>query len=293
MPSMHSLLRTLPAALALASLLMTSSVGCKKDPQSEAMLHFIIRTDSMQVRLDALGQPATIPAGNAAQSPRFHKISAHYIELTPSMYTQVGDGEILYHAAENTLGGSTAIDFDSARIVAPNDTFLSLPISSLAAGEYQYLRASILYQNYDIDFRLQAQNITGTGRLASLVGYNTYLRNLIVNQQSIAINDDKLQGFWAFEAFGQTFQGQSPAGATTVPNPLAATSPIPAGSCLVTGAFAQPLRITGEETEDITVIISLSTNQSFEWSDDGDGIYEPDVDQVVDMGLRGMIPSFE
>jgi hypothetical protein len=78
-----------------------------------------------------------------------------------------------------------------------------------------------------------------------------------------------------------------------VPNPLFATSPIPAGSCLVTGEFASPFTITGNETEDITVVISLSTNNSFEWRDNGDRLFDPQVDTVVDMGLRGMIPSVE
>jgi hypothetical protein len=106
----------------------------------------------------------------------------------------------------------------------------------------------------------------------------------------VTLNQNKLQGYWAFETAGQIFQGD--ASATTVPNPLSATSPIPAGSCIVTGEFASSFIVTGNETEDIELIISLSTNNSFEWSDDNmNGIYEPnDNDTVVDMGLRGMEP---
>jgi hypothetical protein len=64
---------------------------------------------------------------------------------------------------------------------------------------------------------------------------------------------------------------------------------------VVTGAFAAPLVITGTETEDVVITVSLSTNKSFEWSDDlGDNIYEPLAgDTVVDMGVRGMIPIVE
>ena len=81
------------------------------------------------------------------------------------------------------------------------------------------------------------------------------------------------------------------AGATTVPNPIFDTSPIPAGSCVVTGAFDQPLVITGNETKDIVITVSLSTNNSFEWTDNGDGLFQPEVgDAVVDMGVRGMVP---
>jgi hypothetical protein len=130
------------------------------------------------------------------------------------------------------------------------------------------------------------------------VGYNTYIGSYLVNTQTIAVNDDKLQGYWGMEVVTpfvtQTFQGQSPQGATTVPNPLASTSPIPAGSCVVTGNFAEPLVITGNETEDIVVTLSLSSNQSFEWIDtNSNGIFEPEFEQVVDMGLRGLIPIVE
>jgi hypothetical protein len=54
------------------------------------------------------------------------------------------------------------------------------------------------------------------------------------------------------------------------------------------------LVITGNETEDIYVTLSLSTNNSFEWVDTNpDGKWEPIAgEQVVDMGLRGMIPSW-
>ena len=91
--------------------------------------------------------------------------------------------------------------------------------------------------------------------------------------------------------------GQTPEGGTTVPNPLATTSPIPAGSCVVTGNFNTPLVINGDETEDLTITMSLSTNKSFEWVDkNGNGKW--DVDQgadenVVDMGLRGLQPSYD
>jgi hypothetical protein len=52
--------------------------------------------------------------------------------------------------------------------------------------------------------------------------------------------------------------------------------------------------ITGNETDDIVVEVSLSTNDSFEWIDNGDGIYEPEVgDVVIDMGVRGMIPTVQ
>lgn len=95
--------------------------------------------------------------------------------------------------------------------------------------------------------------------------------------------------------FGFLSTGQAPPGATTVPNPIFATSPIPQGSCVVTAQFATPLIVTGNETKDINIIVSLSTNKSFEWIDvDHNGTYDPNNgDQVIDMGIRGMIPIIQ
>ena len=122
-----------------------------------------------------------------------------------------------------------------------------------------------------------------------------------INTQSVTVNDDKLQGYWGFEtvvlSVPYVSEGQAPG--TTVPNPIASTSPIPAGSCVVTGDFPTPLTITGSETSDIIVNINLSTNNSFEWRDlNMDGIFEPSDgvnpgDTVVDMGLRGLFPTWQ
>jgi len=73
-----------------------------------------------------------------------------------------------------------------------------------------------------------------------------------------------------------------------------ATSPIVLKSCVVKGKFADALVITGTETADITVTLSLSINHSFEWKEvHADGKYEPAAgENVVDMGLRGLIPTY-
>lgn len=275
--------------------------GCKKEdnpstnngPATIGNVNFKILLDSEQARLDNLGRPSTIPTGNAAQSPRFNSISAHYIELSEDHLTAVGGGEIVYQGPETTEGGDKAVDFSQAIIGNAGETFVSIPVTDIAPGEYKYLRISLTYQNYDIDFRASGLDLTGT--LASFVGYNTYIKNYQVKNQSVSVNDDKLQGYWAFETQFGLSEGQAPEGATTVPNPLFASSPIPQGSCLVSGEFAQPLIITGREEEDMVVNMSFSINHSFEWKDAaGNGIYEPlDGDTVVDMGLRGLIPWVE
>ncbi len=255
-------------------------------------LIFKFKFDPNQERLDNFGQPSTIPNGNAAQSPNFNSISAHYIEMITSPWTQLGDGEVVYEGEKTSDGGAEAIDFRKANIVAEGEVFFSIPLSEVNAGAYEYIRVSLSYQNYDIDFNAYGYSLTGT--LASFIGYNNYIENYAVKNQTVTVNDDKLQGYWAFETVSPTAtlnEGQVPAGAVTVPNVLDSSSPIPNGSCLVTGEFQNALTITGNETEDVVVVLSVSTNNSFEWDDqDGNGTYDPvDGDIPVDMGVRGLI----
>lgn len=250
-----------------------------------------LKFDSTQQRLDNFGQPASIPANHSAQSPVFYAMSAHYIELAPDAYTQLGDGEIIYRGVETTAGGDNAVDFDQAIVKGDGETFIKIPLSEITPGTYEWLRVSLTYQNYDIKYRANGYNLTG--RLASFVGFNNYISSFQIDQQSVTVNDDKLQGYWAFETVGTVTEGQAPA--TTVPNPISSTSPVPAGSCVVTGDFDTGFTISGDETEDVIMTISLSTNDSFEWKDDNmNGWYEPlDGDTVVDMGLRGLEPIIQ
>jgi len=270
--------------------------SCKKDPEAETAaptynLIFKYHFDSTQVRLDNFGQPAGIPAGHGAQSPRFNLMSSHYIELAPDSLTLLGNGQILYRAPETNAGGSLAIDFSKSVNAGEGQSFFSIPLKSLTSGTYKWLRISLAYQNYDIRFRSSGYDLTGT--LASFIGFNTYITNFKPKDSTVVVNGNRLQGYWAFEidtlGFGTVVTGQ--AAGTTVPNPISGTSPVPAGSCVVTGAFDQPLVITGNETKDIVINVSLSINNSFEWIDvAGNNIFEPPMDTVVDMGIRGVIP---
>jgi len=258
--------------------------------------HLIVKFqfDPNQVRLNNLGQPATIPSGHAAQSPDFRKISAHYFELAPTAYTQLTEGTVLYHADETTQGGSVAIDFSKAVVVGEGEAFLRIPLSQVAQGNYEYVRVSLAYQEYTISVRNAGTDYLG--KLASFVGYNSYITTHSIGNNSFPVNANRLQGYWAFALndFPYATSGQAPAGATTVPNPIAATSPIPSGSCVVTGKFAQNLIINGNETRDVVITLSLSSNNSFEWQEvTSDGKYEPSIgENVVDMGLRGLIPTY-
>jgi len=290
-------------AIVLSLLFTTVTSGCKKEPKDipdpviplGPKLIVKLSVDSTQQRLGNTGQPSSVGTGNAAQSPVFNAISAHYFELAPSAFTLLGEGEVLYHAEETSAGGSPAIDFSKSVIVEPGETFLEIPISSINPGSYEWVRLSLLYQNYDVKFMFNGISLSGT--LASFVGFNTYIQSYLVKNQSVQVNGNRLQGYWGFETQYSLNTGQAPAGATTVPNPLFNSSPIPAGSCVVTGQFENALVITGNETQDITINMSLSVNKSFEWVDsnsNGKWDVQPGANEnVVDMGLRGLIPKIE
>lgn len=268
--------------------------SCQKDDiNTEPNLIIKFKFDPNQVRLNNIGQPATIPSGNATQTPVFNSISAHYFELAPNAYTQLGQGNVLYHAPETMAGGDLAIDFSQSKIVGEDEVFLSIPLSQVTQGSYEWVRVSLSYQNFNASIRNAGNDYTGT--FASFVGYNTYITTHTIGNNSFPVNANRLQGYWAFGLNGYPYatSGQAPAGSTTVPNPLASTSPIPAGSCVVTGKFANNLVINGTETKDIVVTLSLSINNSIEWTEvNADGKYEPSAgENIVDMGLRGLIPS--
>lgn len=264
------------------------------DTPTEPMLIVKFKFDPTQERLNNFGLPTAVAAGHGAQSPIFNTISSHYVELVPDANTQLGFGSVLYHAPETTLGGANAIDFSQSKIVAEGETFLEIPLKNIVAGNYQWLRVSLSYQNYQINVRSSGQDYQGT--LASFVGFNTYIGSHSIGNTFFQVDGNRAQGYWAFALNDLPYStsGQAPANATTVPNPIAATSPIPAGSCVVTGKFATPLAITGYEKKNIVVTVSLSTNNSFEWIDlNNDGKYEPAAGEtVVDMGLRGLVPSY-
>lgn len=285
---MKSIKITLMSLLVL--ILACSNTDDDRPQSTSPNLIIKLKFDPNQERLGNLGQPVGIPPENAAQSPTINRMSANYIEFAPSAFTALGTGEVIYLGEETTIGGNQAIDFQNANFGGDGDTFLTLPLSDVAPGSYEWVRVSLAYQEGDIDFLLNGMDYTGT--LASFVGYNTYITSFDLNGETIDVNGNRLQGFWAFEAEGYTSIGQAPPGATTVPNPLFDSSPVPQGSCVVTGEFENGFTLTGNETSDITVTLSFSINNSFEWTEvNMDGKYEPEAgEQVVDMGLRGLIP---
>ena len=295
------------AAIAMIVFLFSS---CKKEDAVTVNYNLIFKFkfDSTQQRLNDKGQPSVMPAGNAGQNPVFNAMSAHYIELAPNATTLLGSGAVLYKAAETTAGGISAIDFSKSYLAANNEVFFSAPLKDLPKGDYEWLRISLAYQNYDVKYLVDTTisgssiNQVSTGTIASFIGFNSYITNLKIKNQTVTVNGNRRQGFWGFESSlnigGVTYplldSAQAPSGATTVVNPLFSTSPIPAGSCVVTAQIKPgKLTITGNETKDIIVEVSLSTNKSFEWQDlIANGKWEPlKGEKVVDMGIRGMIPT--
>jgi hypothetical protein len=296
--------------------LTTFLASCKKETDSTTAvkLDFQFQFNASQERLNNLGQASTIPVNNAAQTPTFKKMSVHYIELAANQFTALGKGAVVYKGVETALGGENAVDFDKAAVADQNQVFASIDLKNVPPGTYEWVRASVTYQNFDILFNINGLPVVGDlknqkGTVSSFVGFNTYLTKVKPNTKEIAVNDDKKQGFWAFEtAFSAPYDtyntiqsGEAPAGATTVVNPIAATSPIPAGSCVVTGKFATPLVVTGKETQNVVVSLSFSVNKSLEWVDSNkngqlDWYADPTKgtnERIVDMGLRGLIPTWK
>ncbi|MEM0999287.1 MAG: hypothetical protein AAGN35_19680 [Bacteroidota bacterium] len=298
---------------ALALFVLLSGCKDKDEPSTSNVLRVKLAFDPTQERLDNLGNPSTIPPGNAAQNPTVRGLSAHFIELVPTEFTPYQGGETVYQGLDvpadnaNSFGFTTAADFDQAIVRASGETFIEVPLSDLGPGTYNHVRVSVIYQNGDVVYNLknipQVGDLNGqTGTIASFVGYNNFITNLTVNNLGLTVNDERLQGFWAFETnlsspyqqYNQVYSGQAPENATTVVNPFP-NAPVPQGSCVVSGSLDQPLEITGQETSDIELTLSFSINQSFEWEDtNANGEWDLDIggntlEPVVDMGLRGLI----
>lgn len=266
--------------------------GCSKDKE-EPMLVFKYTFDEQGERQDNFGNPASIPVNHAAQTPDFKALGVHSIELINAQPGLPTDQTIVYKGAETTFNGIEGIDFERELIVSEGEVLVRIPLSQITPGTYNYLRNSLGYQEYNIDFLYTDPNFGPmdlNGDIASFVGFKTYVSNFDLSGENIVVNDVVNQGFWAFHVSSPvaiTQTGNAPV--TTVPNPLDAVSPIPLGSCLVTGQFDSPLVVTGEESEDIVVEVAVSINQSFEWEEiNQDGKYEPAVESVVDMGTRGL-----
>ena len=248
-----------------ASLAESGTAADETGTSDEVQLIFRIEVDPNAPRLDNFGQPAELAPGHAAQSPTIHGVGAHYLELIPSAFTPLGTGDIVFETPHTEAGGESAVDFRDMMVAEPGTVFVSVPLSEVTPGEYPHARLAVSYQEYDLDFRAEVngQDLDFTGRLGSFVESLTYVDTFELDGELVEPKANKAQGYWAFflPVYGLV-EGQVPEGLITVPNPLSDSSPIPSGSCVVTGHFDAPLVITGDEQEDVVVTITLSNNRA-------------------------------
>lgn len=294
----------------LMTAVMVFLIGCKK--QNSASIHFKIKFDPLQERLNGVGFPTGIGSGNAAQSPVMNSIGINVLELLNNSFTQNGKGAILLNTPNKTSEGFDAIDFSQVKMVKEGEIFLSVPIKDVAPGKCEWLRTSIAYQNFDVKMNVLNIPFVGNllderGALATFLGHNSYITKYKVAEKEDVINGVKKQGYWRFETkfnpafvtLNTTYSGYIPAGNITFVNPIAQTSPTLVSLSSITGRFDTPLSISGAETEDITIVMTLSTNNSFEWEEsiNRNGKWDinaqansgqPTVEKIIDVGLRSL-----
>jgi hypothetical protein len=305
--------------LKFSTFLLLSAVltfcSCQKRP--DPLVHFRVKFDPLQERLNAMGSPAGITPGRAAQTPLINAIGVQQIELATNNSTALGKGVVVLSTPTTVAGGETAIDFNQLKFAKDGEIFFSVPMSQLGIGRYEFVRVAVAYQNFDVLFNMLNVPFSGSfnderGTLASFLGDNNYLTQYRISSKDETINGNRKQGYWGFESKlasayasnNRMYNGQAPDGSTTIVNPIYLTSPQPSTACFVTGKFDTPLSITGKEAQDLTVTLSFSTNRSFEWEEsivrngkwDADrqaALTAPTIERVMDTGLRGLKAWYE
>jgi hypothetical protein len=300
--------------LKFKTILVVTSVilimGCGKEP--ERMLHFVIKFDPLQERLGNNGLPASLKTGLAAQSPLLNSIGISAIELVQNDFTKNGQGVSVLTTPETTLGGEKALDYQQVKMGKEGEIIFSIPLKSIEVGTYNWIRTSVAFQNFDVQFNMLNVPFAGSfsderGTLASFTAANSYITPYKVWAKTDTVKGNRKQGYWFFETklnpaykpYDKVFSGQSAEGTITSPNPLTQTAPTPTNTTILTGRFDTPLSISGSETADLTVTLSFSNNKSFEWEEtiNRNGkwdfnlqpvIGQPTVERIMDMGLRSL-----
>ena len=290
-----------------------SLLSCNKDVKDFITLYFDVNADAGLPRLDATGEEAVLPEGHVAVSPlQVRDIAVQYIELVPTEATPYKGGELVFKAPETYITGSLAIDFDSLLTGTAGSTVFTVNLRKLSPGTYTYARVGIAYLSYDIPLNISglpgAEYLTDQqATFASFLGFNTYIREVQINQLTKVINDAKTGGYWVLETAleppldgeNALFTWQVPQESLTVVNILSGTSPVPPGQSVITGAFDEPLVVSEEEERDLRITFTLSVNGIFEFNDENsngawdlhaDNIYESEP--IIDFGIRGLRPSF-
>ncbi|MDZ7881106.1 MAG: hypothetical protein U5L45_25795 [Saprospiraceae bacterium] len=301
-------------SLLLLSFVVLLGSSCQKRP--DPLVHFRVKFDPLQERLNANGLPSGITAGRAAQTPLVNVIGVQQIELATGNLIAAGKGVILFSTPTTIAGGETAVDFGQLKLVKDGEIMFSIPMSQIGIGSYDWVRVAVAYQNFHVQFNMTNVPFSGSfnderGTFATFLASNNYITKYRIGTKDETVNANRKQGYWSFEtklasaysSNDRIYNGQAIESPTMV-NPLSQTSPLPTGSCLVTGRFDTPLSITGKETQDVTVTLSFSTNRSFEWEEsvtrngkwDADrqaNTGQPAIERVVDAGFRGLRVWYE
>ncbi len=301
-------------ALGMCTIILFS-MGCRK--QNNAKINFKIKFDPLQERLNSQGLSAGIGSGNAAQTPAMNSIGIEGLEILKNAYSKTGEGSMLFNIPKTMAGGSSAIDYSKLIIVKDGDVFLSASIRNIPPGKYEWMRTSVSCQNFDL--RVNMVNIPFVGNLpdervafATFMGSNNYISKYKIWEKEDVVNGNKDRGYWcletkfntAFNSLNTVYRGQLAENSITFVNPIAQTSPSLTGSADVVGRFETPLSISGAETEDINVVLTLSTNNMFEWEEsiNRNGKWDinaqgangqPEFEKIKDIGFRGLKVSFQ
>lgn len=296
-------------------LVLLLTAGCRK--QNNARIYFKIKFDPLQERLNSQGLSTGIGSGNAAQTPAINSIGIEGLEILKTAFSKAGEGSLLFSIPKTTAGGSAAIDFSKLIIVKDGDVFLTTPVRNIAPGKYEWLRASVACHNFDL--RINMFNIPFVGNLtdervafAGFLGAKNYITKYKIWEKEDVVNGNKDRGYWcletkfdaAFNSLNTIYRGQMMDKNITFVNPISQTSPSQTGSADVVGRFETPLSISGAETEDITVVLTLSVNNMFEWEENinRNGKWDinaqgangqPEFEKIKDIGFRGLKVSFQ
>ena len=97
--------------ISILSCSVDESTGIPTEEVPRLNITFIM--DNEAERLDNLGNPVSVPEGNAAQDPDFEVLGLHFMGLYPDKFTPYDEGVTITSTATTGSGGATAIDFDS------------------------------------------------------------------------------------------------------------------------------------------------------------------------------------
>ena len=104
----------------LIATLVLSGMGCKK-PNS-AMLHFKVKFDPLQERLNSSGKVVGTTAGRASQSVVMNSIGISNLELLVGSGTKSGAGETLLSVDDVFMEGNTAVDISDRKSTRLNSS---------------------------------------------------------------------------------------------------------------------------------------------------------------------------